>query len=140
VLFDFTVLMFRGKYEEQGKIQAFIRIMIERSVLHFLKLNAKKFNVESIENIENTKGEMSFTFEKDTLDFLRECEDELKNADMPHVVNNVTLIYRQKHEHLSIAELSQLTGNTEGGVKKRLLSARALLAECIENKQKKQDL
>ena len=67
---------------------------------------------------------------------MADCAEEIRESQIPFAVNNLNLLFRQKSEDKSIDELAEMEKTSSGGIKSRLLLARKMLKECIENKKK----
>ncbi len=126
-----------GEYEEQGKIEPYIRSIIERQVKDFIRIKVKYSNYDQ-EAILKQKdvGEETDEPNKSLEELMGECEEEIRASKITHAINNLNLLFKQKFEDKTIEELALTESNTEGGIKSKLRAARKMLHDCIHQKKR----
>ena len=134
-LFEVAKLMSNGKYTEQGKIQPYIRTIIERMVLQFIKFKMKHDNYENPEVLALIDDAEAEEAHNDLEEFMRQCEEEIRHSRIDYAIKNLDLLFLQKFENKSIEELAAVEHTSVGGIKSRLRLARKLLQSCINRKK-----
>jgi DNA-directed RNA polymerase specialized sigma24 family protein len=136
-LFEVAKRKSLGTYEEQGKIEPFIRGIVAKQAAHFLDFDAKHDNYDNTEVLESKMADDT-DFVKDKMDledFMKECAEEIRASKIDHAVNNLDLLFKQKHEDKTIEELATSINTSLGGLKQRLRFARKMLQDCINQKK-----
>ena len=135
-LFELAEMMSTDKYVEQGKLEAYLRTIIERKAIRFVNAKIKHDNHDDLEKLALI-DDTEYQKEKRNLqDFMAECAEDIRESRVPFAVNNLDLLFKQKSEGKSIEKLAEIEKTSIGGIKSRLLLARKMLNECIENKKK----
>jgi DNA-directed RNA polymerase specialized sigma24 family protein len=135
-LFDCVLMMSSDKYEEQGKTEAYLRTIIERKVIRFINYKIKYQNHDNLESLKLIDENAVLTEKRDAQDFMKDCEEDMRQSNIPHAVNNLNLLLKQKFEEKSVEALALEEQTSVGGIKSRLRLVRQMLRECIENKQR----
>ena len=137
-LMEVAQMISMNKYEEQGKMEAFIRTIVERKVFKFINYKIKHENHDDLDKLGFMNIDNHMKEEKSLEEYMQDCEEEIRQSNIPHAINNIDLLYKQKFEDLSIESLAKVENTTDGGIKSRLRSARKILQDCIETKRKNQ--
>ena len=135
-LFKLAEMMSTDKYVEQGKLEAYLRTIIERKALRFVTAKIKHDNHDDLEKLALVDDTEYQKEKRDLQDFMADCAEEIRESQIPFAVNNLNLLFKQKSEDKSIEELAEIEKTSSGGIKSRLRLARKMLQECIENKKK----
>lgn len=138
VLFEVIKMISTHKYEEQGKMEAFIRTIVERKVYKFINYKIKHENHDDLDKLGLINTDNHLKEEKSLEEHMQDCEEEIRLSNSQHIINNIDLLYKQKFENISINELAIIEKTTDGGIKSRLRAARKILQDCIELKRKKE--
>ena len=135
-LFELAQMMSTNKYVEQGKLEAYLRTIIDRKALRFVTAKIKHDNLDDFEKLTLIDDNEHQKEKRDLQDFMADCAEEIRESRVPFAVNNLDLLFKQKSEDKSIDELAEMEKTSSGGIKSRLLLARKMLRECIEIKKK----
>ena len=132
VLFDVASNVSQRKYQEQGKMEAYIRAFVECHVRRFLKF--KNYLTQSLETtpLENKEDEI---VDNSVEQFLDDCQEEVMQSGVIHAIRNVELLYQQKTFGKSLDELAEVEKTSVGNIKKQLWSARRILFDCVQKKK-----
>ena len=137
-LIEIAQMISTNKYEEQGKMEQYLRTIIERKVIRLVNYKFKHENHDDLEKLGLINTDMHLKEGKSLEEYMQDCEEEIRQSNIPHAINNIDLLYKQKFDDLSIESLAKVENTTDGGIKSRLRSARKILQDCIESKRKNQ--
>ena len=135
-LFEMAKMMSSEKYREQGKIEAYLRTIIERKVIRFLNYKIKHDNHDNLEKLDLIDDTEDHKTRLSLRDFMADCEEDIRESNIPYAINNLDLLFKQKFQEKSLDELAETEETSIGGIKSRLRLARKMLQDCIENKKK----
>jgi DNA-directed RNA polymerase specialized sigma24 family protein len=135
VLFEVAKLMSTDKYTEQGKIEPYIRTIVERMVIRFVQFKMKHDNYENPEILALIDDAEADETQQNLETWMKKCEEEIRDSLIDHAVKNLDLLFRQKFENKSIDELAVVENTSVGGIKSRLRLARKMLQDCINQKK-----